>query len=404
MKKKTWLQQKEQRQSVSQGIMFLIATVALIFVLFQFGVPALVKLAGFFGDLKSATQSVEKNDTIAPLAPRFDYVPEYTQSETVNLSGNSEAGSIIKVFHNNAELQELIADKDGRFSLDQISLELGENTFWASAWDQAGNASQESEPLTITLDKEPPVLEVSQPKADDRFFDKDKQIKVTGFTEAEAKVMVNDRLAIVDHEGQFSTTLVLNDGQNDIRVTATDKANNQTETTIQVEYIPWFFVLVLLSYNQMVYRSELGLVTPEQIVTQIEALGLRLINTQSKFESNLPPLTIWVLVDPDLPDIILIGPQRSLPPIEEMDINKTSEYGLQTTIEFTVNNILGNQDIKIRVKPSLVDVWAFTNSQHSGNTHGYKPINQASYVAILFAIAGKSNKPLSPLRTIIPKQ
>ncbi|MBU0619378.1 hypothetical protein KKD62_04045 [Patescibacteria group bacterium] len=236
--KKSWLQKKEERRSLSQAALFGLATLVSLLLLLFLGVPALIKLAAFLGDLKSSTLMVEKDDNLAPIPPSFNYLADATDQETISLSGRSEPGSIIKISLNGSFLKEVITGKSGEFNLESVKLSQGKNTIYATAWDAAGNKSLESESLIIYFDQEAPTLEIIEPVNGARFFEEEKQIQVIGTTEEDTQVTVNDRRAIVDLQGNFSVAISLSDGNNELKITAIDKAGNQTEQTITVEYIP----------------------------------------------------------------------------------------------------------------------------------------------------------------------
>ncbi|NMA29820.1 MAG: hypothetical protein GX943_02040, partial [Candidatus Pacebacteria bacterium] len=64
-----------------------------------------------------------------------------------------------------------------------------------------------------------------------------RDILVSGETEPLSRVYLNDHLILVDGEGQFSTTHHLNEGENILRFIAIDRAGNQSELEIKVEFL-----------------------------------------------------------------------------------------------------------------------------------------------------------------------
>jgi len=238
MAKKSWLQKKEQKKALRQTLLFFASGLVVLFLLFRFGLPALVKLAGFFADLKSAGQLIEKQDKIRPAPPKFDYVDKNVDQRLIEISGQSEPASLVKVYRNGSVYKEVITSKKGKFKLDDVKLKNGKNVFTATAWDVAGNESAQSKSLQIVFDQEPPNLEINKPKDGSRFFDENNQIKVTGLTEKDAQVKVNNRRAIINSQGFFEVNLVLDEGENEIKIIAKDEAGNETEKSLKVEYIP----------------------------------------------------------------------------------------------------------------------------------------------------------------------
>jgi len=72
-----------------------------------------------------------------------------------------------------------------------------------------------------------PFLEVSQPI--DQLNTTSSEVVVSGRTDPEAKVSINEQEITVDQNGQFSQQIKLSDGANNIVVTATSKSSKQTK-------------------------------------------------------------------------------------------------------------------------------------------------------------------------------
>lgn len=216
---------------MSKTLVFVVLTLVLIGLIIYKGVPFLVQMAGFFGDLKSSKELVESQDTTLPAPPRLQALPSATNSAQVSLKGFSEAGSTVQIILNNELEKEVIADSGGSFVAEAIFLANGKNRLQAIAIDQAGNKSQESPILTIDFDQEPPALEVNQPEPAEK-------VEITGKTEPEATLKINERLIILDQEGNFRHSLNLEQGENKILVQAIDPAGNQSEKEIILDYTP----------------------------------------------------------------------------------------------------------------------------------------------------------------------
>ena len=80
------------------------------------------------------------------------------------------------------------------------------------------------------------ALEISTPQ--DESVVTSATIVVSGTTEANAVVSVNGVLVNVDDEGQFSTTITLEEGPNYIEVLASDYEGNETGKSLSVIYVP----------------------------------------------------------------------------------------------------------------------------------------------------------------------
>ncbi|HCC08850.1 TPA: hypothetical protein DEP81_02600, partial [Candidatus Woesebacteria bacterium] len=125
---------------------------------------------------------------------------------------------------------------DGQFSFG-VTLQDGINTFAATATDQSGNQSQKSDDHQITFDKKTPDLEITSPSDGSSYFGSNqRQITITGKTETDAKVTINDRIISVDDSGIFQYTTTLNEGSNTFNVKSTDQAGNTTEKNISLNF------------------------------------------------------------------------------------------------------------------------------------------------------------------------
>lgn len=236
-KNKTWLQKKEDRRSLLQAILFILATMAALFVLVRFGIPALIRIASFVGDLKSSTQLVDNQDQLPPIPPRLDSLPEYSKKDQVKVGGTSEPGSIVKISINGSYYNEVVTNAEGKFIFEDLKLKSGKNVLTATAIDQSGNESLTSDQTTVVFDQEEPSLEILNPQEGERFFEEDNPITVSGLTDGESTVFVNNRRAIVNAEGNFETNIPLSEGKNEIKVKAVDRAGNEVEKTLEVELV-----------------------------------------------------------------------------------------------------------------------------------------------------------------------
>ena len=84
---------------------------------------------------------------------------------------------------------------------------------------------------------QPPDLEINQPGENETVYQSNLEIK--GKTESsEIKITVNDRLVVLEKEGEFNYLYELSEGENLIKVIAQDSAGNETEKELAVTYRP----------------------------------------------------------------------------------------------------------------------------------------------------------------------
>jgi hypothetical protein len=238
MTRRSRLSRKQKAKNIRQAVIYgsLIFLIALGIVII--GIPLLIRVAIFVGDLRQSSQPVENKDTLPPPPPILKPLPEATNSAQIDLHGFSEPSATTEIFVTGQSPQKVIADKEGAFSLNNLALTIGKNEIHAVATDKAGNASQESEKLTIFFDQTPPELEILEPKNNDEFFGNQNQVTVKGKTESKATAYINDHLVIVDREGNFEYPISLEKGENKIKIVAVSKSGNQTEKEIKLNYSP----------------------------------------------------------------------------------------------------------------------------------------------------------------------
>ena len=225
----------EERKNVRSAVLFVVATFALIFVLFFFGHPLLAKFAGFLTDLRKSSLPVETTDTTPPPPPKFSDLPESTNQRSVDIKGSTEPGAEV-ILTLNGNKDELVANADGTFTYTFL-LQGGSNTIYATAKDGSGNVSQESETIRVKYDNSPPELTITKPDDGSSFYgSRQRQLVIEGKTEEDAHININGRLVVVNSDGSFTYATSLSTGENSFTVKAQDPAGNLTEISFKVTF------------------------------------------------------------------------------------------------------------------------------------------------------------------------
>lgn len=226
----------EEKKNFRSAVLFGLLTIGFLVALFFIGIPFLGRFVGFVSDLGKSNKPISVNDKTPPAPPQFDTFAPFTNQKTVSLTGRTEPGATVTLTFDAAN-QSVVADKDGKFSFPNLSLNDGENDFSASATDAAGNASQKTTSLSITFDNKPPTLTIDSPADGAAFFgSKQRQVTIQGTTDPGTSVTVNDRIVVIDDNGKFQFTTSLNDGANPFAVKSTDQAGNTTEKDITLNF------------------------------------------------------------------------------------------------------------------------------------------------------------------------
>lgn len=228
----------QDKRATRKGILLIILSLVILTGVFFYGMPTLARFSGIIFDLKGSALPIAENDMTPPGPPQFTPQPPASSKETeISLTIRSEAGSLIKLFQNDNLVKEITVDDSSKFTY-LFDLLPGSNTIWATATDTAGNESIKSSVWEIVYDQTAPVLEISEPIEGQAFSGSEKSITVSGQTEKDVKVTVNERIVIVGAEGKFSQKIDLKEGENIISILAVDKGENETKKEIRVTYLP----------------------------------------------------------------------------------------------------------------------------------------------------------------------
>lgn len=231
------LQRQQDKKSLKLALKYLILAVGLLFILGRFGLPALIQMAGFLSNLNPRPEASNSSQAVL-LAPRLNYLPEATSSSQINLSGWAQAESIVRLYVRGVNIQETRADKDNLFEFKDIHLADGDNEIYAEIIDAKANISPASDSLNILVDTKKPELTLIEPKDGQQFFDRDSPITLSGKTEANINLTLNNRFVLVQSDGSFTLQHNLSQGENPLELIARDSANNETKLTLTVSYTP----------------------------------------------------------------------------------------------------------------------------------------------------------------------
>ena len=238
MKRKGYsrLSRKLESKSRNNLIISIVGIVAVLFLLIKFGIPVLANITGFLSGLQKTNTSSSGQNAKFVSVPMLDPLPRATNSSEFIITGEAVSGQTISIFVNNTLSDSKKVDEDGKFSF-KVYFEPGSNKIKIQA-EQDGNKSDFSDEEIILYINKPPTLEISSPN-DGQHFEKDQgTLQVKGTTDAGVKVTVNDFWAVLDENNNFSYTLNLQGGDNNIKIVATDEAGSKTEKEVKVTYSP----------------------------------------------------------------------------------------------------------------------------------------------------------------------
>lgn len=219
-------------------INFLLSTAGVIIILlsvFKFGIPMLINLSLFLEANKNTQSTKTARQPIFISSPILDPAPYATNSAVMSVSGIAGSSENIELYVNDELTNQTKSQKNGRFIFNNITLQQGQNTIKAKA-EKNNIQSDFSQTQTINFTNRAPSLSIDSP-ADGQSFSKDESpIAVKGKTDPGVKITVNGFWAIVQDNGEFSYELPLTNGDNQIKVRATDSAGNATEKDLKVSF------------------------------------------------------------------------------------------------------------------------------------------------------------------------
>ncbi len=221
-------------QEGNRSRFYILLSVVFIFVMIKWGFPLFIKvIAG-----KGVEISQKTDDIIPPQMPILSAVPEATNSSSIAIEGYTEQGAQVELMVNDTLNKTDKAKDDGSFSF-LADLGPSSNRVQVRAVDSAGNASL-SEVKLVVVDKEQVVLSITSPKDGTEYIGKTSQsVEITGKTnKTNTQVIANNSFVDVNRDGTFVHRLLLNPGENTIKLVASDKAGNTDEKSIKVIYTP----------------------------------------------------------------------------------------------------------------------------------------------------------------------
>lgn len=231
------LARKESQRLIKQSLMLMVLSIVILVGILVWGIPALVRYAGFLGEVKNTSTEVNVETGITPFPPQLEISYSATSSANIDIKGYSEPGSNVTLFNNNVEVGRVVSDEEGEFLFRAIRLTKGDNMLSATTTNSAGQTSGRSVPNSVWFDNQPPTLELEDLTDGSTVSDlKDDLLIIGGRVKAESNLYVNNRLVAVDEEGDFEYELRLSEGENVIEFRVVDLAGNELEREYKIKY------------------------------------------------------------------------------------------------------------------------------------------------------------------------
>jgi len=178
------------------------------------------------GTVMAGTQSANVVVDTGPPTLRVANLDEVSRVREANLTieGLTDPDAVVQLV---GDPKIVPIDAEGRFNLKRQLVE-GSNNLQISATDPAGNVATITREIILVT--QPPEIAISAPANDS--WTNENLITVAGVVPAGASLKVNGQEATVAEDGQFEREVILQEGDNILRIEATDDVGNVTSQEI----------------------------------------------------------------------------------------------------------------------------------------------------------------------------
>lgn len=154
-------------------------------------------------------------------------IPAYINSKLVDIVGDTEPLTKIFLYVNGVYLRKQDPEETGIFRFNSVSLETFRipNVIRITAEDAAGNTNEKS--FDIIVDTEAPVLQVNN--ISDIANTSTVNIKGTVSENSTVEIVVNNNSILKQDMTSFNINADIEEGRNEIKITAADRAGNTDE-------------------------------------------------------------------------------------------------------------------------------------------------------------------------------
>lgn len=229
------LSRRIENKNKKNLLLSILGIIIIIFLAIKLGIPLLINISLFLsGSQGKDDVKIQGSSFTAP--PVLNSLPQATSSAQIIISGIAGKKQTINLYINDDLINTVKSKENGEFLFKEV-IKPGENVIKAKTI-VSDKESEFSNNIIIFLKSAPPSLNINSP-TDGQSFSKDQNtIEVKGTTDADVRVTINGLWAITHTDGNFSYNLPLQNGENKIKISATDTAGNRAEKEVKVTYSP----------------------------------------------------------------------------------------------------------------------------------------------------------------------
>lgn len=224
---------KKEEREVYRRIALIITAFFVIILILWFAGTNFLNALGILsrGNTQSNSSQTQDND-LPLLTPELEKLPESANFDTVNISGKTTPEVSVTLFLNTKEIKEITSETSGEFLFEKVKLIEGINLIKVVAENSKKESKEAS--TTVTVDKTKPNLFINNPSEGNVYPASTKSVVVSGTTEPNSVVHINSFQAVVDQKGNFSLTIPLNSGVNNLDISSVDAAGNVNNIKLSV--------------------------------------------------------------------------------------------------------------------------------------------------------------------------
>ncbi len=226
----------ENRKAQKRLLIAIGGSIGILLFIAIFGLKMLVGFSLLVDRLRGSSGSTQQSQSNLLLPPVIDPLPEATFSSTLSITGRGTAKTQVIVYVDDKQFKKFAVNDDGTFTLSDIPVDEGDVTISSKITDDKGNTSDLSNIIKITIDRKPPTLDVTKPDDGAKIQDGTRKATIEGKTDEDSRVSINDRIVVVRSGGGFTYSIPLSDGENVLKIIATDPAGNHTTIERRVTY------------------------------------------------------------------------------------------------------------------------------------------------------------------------
>lgn len=229
---------KTQNKARNRIIIGIIIVFVIGYLSITWGLPALIGGLTYITHLNAKPiTKVASNEVIAIPPPVLNIPFEATNSASLMINGYTTPDSKVEIYFDDELKTTVDVKSDGSFLTEPLSLVNGTNNIYGKTIVDT-KKSLSSKNIRVYFDNEKPELTITSPADNQEIKGGDKKVRVSGSTDSQNTVSINGSTVIVNGNGEFASDLAINEGDNTITISATNKYGNSTSVERKVKYSP----------------------------------------------------------------------------------------------------------------------------------------------------------------------